>query len=759
MNRQTFGVSTSVSGVCAAGPTPQSSWCERGNATRRRRRTRTKTRRGRRRGKGNRSDAQVSKQEPHWCTRALSSTQSVSGTDSGEAGKEGERCLLWYKHDLRVDDHPGLKQAFVTYKNVTPVFVFDPEVFSPFQESKADVQFIHEVLESLREKLRELGSGLVVRVGKAEEVIPALCEEMGTSTVVTQKEANCLWADKVKKVSETGGAQLVMDTYTYTLFGENNGWRYPTQYTEMQEWGFSQPVDSGELKTSSAGVGSELEQEIIPSAEEMYASMMEAWQGTWPGISLAPREEGYRSAYCGEELLQKVGGDFSLSGKHDEVEDQLKRYLRAFAEDQGGASLGDHLESLALNLEVPGGFGQSFNVLFRKHLSMGVVSPGRFYRLAGEYKSELDNPMSSFSLLASGKFGSAFKGAKACMGAAIKYDFAHNMHQYSLESESLLDLNSPSAVSKGKIAHKSFQWRGTHQEFIEASPSSEQETGEDEKVVVLIHGFGAFGAHWRDNIAGLLSRGYKVYSPTLPGYGRSEKASAQYTPQLWSEYVRDFILNIVKEPVVIAGNSIGGYISAYTSAKNPDLVKGLILVNTAGRLNVNREAELPKFVQDAAQQAKEEESQFEGIKKAVVAEVGSRVIFAYLGKSVPDLLKKAYPIRSTRADEKLSKEIERASADPGAFDVFKSVFYLGVPTPLSSLLEEIKCPTMVFQGTLDPLNDARGRAKQIKDLFPDVELELVEAGHCPHDEVPDAFNNAVDKFYASMMKVTADATI
>ena len=49
--------------------------------------------------------------------------------------------------------------------------------------------------------------------------------------------------------------------------------------------------------------------------------------------------------------------------------------------------------------------------------------------------------------------------------------------------------------------------------------------------------------------------------------------------------------------------------------------------------------------------------------------------------------------------------------------------------------------------------------REIKVLFPDVELELVEAGHCPHDEVPDAFNNAVDKFYASMMKVTADATI
>ena len=91
---------------------------------------------------------------------------------------------------------------------------------------------------------------------------------------------------------------------------------------------------------------------------------------------------------------------------------------------------------------------------------------------------------------------------------------------------------------------------------------------------MLIHGFGAFGEHWRDNVEGLAKRGCKVFAPTLPGYGRSEKASAQYTPQLWSEYVRDFIVGKVKTSVIIAGNSIGGYISTYTAAKNPDLIKG-----------------------------------------------------------------------------------------------------------------------------------------------------------------------------------------
>ena len=123
--------------------------------------------------------------------------------------------------------------------------------------------------------------------------------------------------------------------------------------------------------------------------------------------------------------------------------------------------------------------------------------------------------------------------------------------------------------------------------------------------------------------------------------------------------------------------------SAYTAAKNPNLCRGLILVNTAGRL-VEDTAELP-FQESSVT---EEDSPLEAARKTVVAEIGSRLIFKYLEGNVPSLLEKAYTNVPARADSKLVREIERASSDPGAFDVFKSVFYLPAPTPLSSLIKE-----------------------------------------------------------------------
>jgi pimeloyl-ACP methyl ester carboxylesterase len=50
---------------------------------------------------------------------------------------------------------------------------------------------------------------------------------------------------------------------------------------------------------------------------------------------------------------------------------------------------------------------------------------------------------------------------------------------------------------------------------------------------VLVHGFGAFGDQWRFNLAPLAEAGYTVYAPTLPGFGRSEKAALQYSQNAW----------------------------------------------------------------------------------------------------------------------------------------------------------------------------------------------------------------------------------
>ena len=53
---------------------------------------------------------------------------------------------------------------------------------------------------------------------------------------------------------------------------------------------------------------------------------------------------------------------------------------------------------------------------------------------------------------------------------------------------------------------------------------------------------------------------------------------------LWRDFLADFVLQVARRPVVVAGNSIGGFISASMAADYPGLVDGLILINSAGQI-------------------------------------------------------------------------------------------------------------------------------------------------------------------------------
>lgn len=76
--------------------------------------------------------------------------------------------------------------------------------------------------------------------------------------------------------------------------------------------------------------------------------------------------------------------------------------------------------------------------------------------------------------------------------------------------------------------------------------------------------------------------------------------------------------------------------------------------------------------------------------------------------------------------------------------MFGAVFYLPPPRALNYMVASLwRGPTLVLQGVLDPLNDAAGRAQQLKELCPNVQLQLLQAGHCPHDEVPEQVNEGL----------------
>ena len=98
-------------------------------------------------------------------------------------------------------------------------------------------------------------------------------------------------------------------------------------------------------------------------------------------------------------------------------------------------------------------------------------------------------------------------------------------------------------------------------------------------VFILIHGLGDEADTFRHLIPLLNSRGFRVLAPDLPGFGRS-LAPGRITIKKHADAVLKLIETACPETsVFLAGNSMGAAIAELAAFRNPQLIRGLILID------------------------------------------------------------------------------------------------------------------------------------------------------------------------------------
>ena len=99
-------------------------------------------------------------------------------------------ALVWFRRDLRADDHAALFHALKAARQVFCVFVFDIAILDKLPRADRRVEFIQASLVDLDAQLRSLGlahgnaaCGLIVQQGDAVGLIPALAAQLGVQAV------------------------------------------------------------------------------------------------------------------------------------------------------------------------------------------------------------------------------------------------------------------------------------------------------------------------------------------------------------------------------------------------------------------------------------------------------------------------------------------------------------------------------------------------------------------------------------------------
>ncbi|WP_345654946.1 alpha/beta hydrolase [Streptomyces tremellae] len=172
-----------------------------------------------------------------------------------------------------------------------------------------------------------------------------------------------------------------------------------------------------------------------------------------------------------------------------------------------------------------------------------------------------------------------------------------------------------------------------------------------------------------------------------------------------AEWVAGTIERDGGRPVVLIGHSTGGAIALRTAARHPELLRGLMLINTGPHMRGHGDVG----------------ALIDAIGREGVPSVTRRV----LGRSF--------------ARPPAAADLERLSAYGHSVTAAAAVEVLASQrgTDLTSVLPEVRVPTAVVHGRLDPVRDTAEAARTAAG-FPDATLHLVEAGHSPMYECPDA---------------------
>lgn len=258
-----------------------------------------------------------------------------------------------------------------------------------------------------------------------------------------------------------------------------------------------------------------------------------------------------------------------------------------------------------------------------------------------------------------------------------------------------------------------------------------KEYGEGEKVIILIHGFGASTYSFRD-IFKPLSNYYKVYAIDLPGFGLTERVPSKnlsfnpYSRSGQIEVVKRFLDSIGVKKVIILGHSMGGGVATYFTIKYPEYTEKLIIEDGAVLDGVMGEG-LVKFLKTPFGKFL-----WPPLVKILVNQIARLKDIAYYDTS----------LITEEVFNQYKKVLNAKNWDKGLYEIVVSQEKLN----LEENLDKIEIQTLIIWGEFDKVIPVE-IGYELNKLIKNSELKIInKCGHVPHEEKPNEFLEILFEF-------------
>lgn len=250
---------------------------------------------------------------------------------------------------------------------------------------------------------------------------------------------------------------------------------------------------------------------------------------------------------------------------------------------------------------------------------------------------------------------------------------------------------------------------------------------DNEQIVVFVHGFSVPYFIFDPTFEFLTQSGFRTLRYDLFGRGFSDRPRTRYNIDLFVKQLSDLLDALrLSRPVNLIGLSMGGPITATFTARHPEHVQSLTLIDPAGVRPVSLSPMLKAM-------------KLPGIAEAAFGLVGSESMVKSAAKDFFD-------------PEMVGFFLDKYKVQMHYKGFKRAILSSLRNNTLGSFIETYKTvgrsnkPVLVFWGRND-ITVPIEHSDDLRAAMPDAEFHVIEdCGHIPHYEKPDEFNPILLKF-------------
>jgi pimeloyl-ACP methyl ester carboxylesterase len=249
--------------------------------------------------------------------------------------------------------------------------------------------------------------------------------------------------------------------------------------------------------------------------------------------------------------------------------------------------------------------------------------------------------------------------------------------------------------------------------------------------LVLIHGLMGYSFCWRKNIPALAKQ-FRVLALDLAGCGYSDPLrSGGYSTPAWSGQVEEFLDALALPKAHLLGTSAGGTIAVDLAVRRPERVETLVLaapVNPCSR----RVVFLSRLYRAS------------GLPAPLV-----RFLVDHAARWMPGLFRRRYYADSSRLTPETIPGYLQGLRVEITVRMLRESIRAWQPSRMDAQLRQVTTPTLLVWGDKDKLVPA-ACIRHLRKALPNAALAMIRGtGHFCHEELPEAFHEAVIQFLRS----------